>query len=515
MKQILVFFPFVMLFIVACKKNETVPTKPPIEEEKLSEAKDILEFRFKVADNPQQLLKDVKCRIYDDRIVGIIPYLSSDKRLVPSFTISGKSILIEDSTQQSGLTQNDFQKQIKYKVKAEDGSVKEYTVTLFTFTGLPIFYLDSEKPIATKTDWVKGKIVIDPNSAVDEEIIETAADLRGRGNSTWAMAKKPYRFKLPAKMPMLGMPADKKWSLLANFSDKTMMRNMVAFEIGRLFEVPFTPRNKPVEVILNGEYIGNYLLIDQVEVGKNRVNIPELDANATDISGGYLMEIDSRLDEPFWFRTTKLVPVTIKSPEDITPAQLDYIHTYVQETENVLFSANFADPVEGYAKYLDVESFINWYLVNELTKNNDAIFYSSVFMHKHKNGKLAMGPIWDFDIALGNVNYNDNSNPAGWWVRKATWYAKLFQDPVFAQKVKDRWNVLKGEKLNSIFNFINTNAKYLSRSQKENFAKWDVLYNYTWPNAVMMGSYENEVQYMKEWLIKRIAWMDQEFNNMQ
>jgi len=508
MRRLLVYILFCATLFTSCKKEKAAPDPLPIV--KLSENNEIISFRFNAKDNPKQLLKDVVCRIYDDHIVGIIPYLTTDKTLIPTFLSSGISIKLEDSIQVSGVTQNNFQQPLKYTITAENGTTKEYTVTLYSFTELPILYLESEAPILVKETWISGSMVIDPNSSSEQPVTETSMEIRGRGNTTWSLPKQPYRFKLPSKMPMLGMPADKKWSLLANFSDKTLMRNSIGFELGRMFEVPFTPRSKYVEVILNGTFLGNYLLTDQIEIGENRINITELNKNSTDITGGYLLEIDERLDADYWFRTAKNVPFTIKSPEVMTDDQVYYIRGYVQETERVLFSPSFNDSVDGYAKYIDVESFINWYLVNELLKNNDAIFYSSCFMHKNQNGKLSMGPIWDFDIAIGNVNYNGNNDPKGWWVRDASWYKRLFEDPAFEHKVVERWKEIKATKLNTIFDYINATSQQLRYSQKENNKKWDVLYNYTWPNAIVLGSYENEVQYMKEWLIKRINWMDNE-----
>jgi hypothetical protein len=292
------------------------------------------------------------------------------------------------------------------------------------------------------------------------------------------------------------------------------MRNYLAFETARRFDVAFTPRARYVEVILNGEYLGNYLLTDQVEIGETRVNIPELKENSTDISGGYLLEIDERVDETYWFRTLLNLPFTIKSPEDITTAQFDYIKDYVQQTETAIYGPNFTDPVAGYNNYINTETFINWYLVNELLKNNDAIFFSSVFMYKDLNAKLSLGPVWDFDLAIGNINYNGNDNPQGWWIKQSLWINRLFEDPAFVQKVKDRWNLLKSTEVNSLFTFVNETSVYLNHSQKENFNKWDVLYNFTWPNRVAVGSYESEVQYMKEWLSKRINWMDSEINKL-
>lgn len=500
----------------ACKKETTPLSREETIAGAVSAEKDIFEFRFEAKNNAEQLLKDVECHIYEDRIVGTVPYLSSNKSLVATFTTSGATVAVNGVLQQSGVTLNDYGRPVTFTVNAADGTTKTYKVEIYTFTGLPILYLETEAPVVSKDDYVKGNIIVDANSKYDQPVTSMPMEMRGRGNSTWTMPKRPYRIKLNNKAEMLGMPAARKWVLLANFADKTLMRNYLALEISRRFEAAFTPRARFVEVILNGEYLGNYLLTDQVEVGPTRINIPELKASSpdSDVSGGYLLEVDERLDEIVWFRSLLQVAFTVKSPESITTKQLDYIRNYIQQVENTLYSPDFAHPTEGYSKYINTETFINWYLVNELLKNNDAVFFSSVFIYKDRNAKLSMGPVWDFDLAAGNMTYNGNNLPEGWWVKQSVWINRLFDDPVFVQKVKARWNALKGPQTSTLFSFINTTAEELKASQKENFNKWDLLYSYTWPNAVSLGSYESEVQYMKEWLSKRIKWMDTEINKL-
>lgn len=496
--------------LMACNKdNNLVPTETTVPG-----TKDILEFKFEVKNNPKQLLRDVTCHIYDSIIVGLVPYISTDKSLIATFTINGVDITVNGSKQETGTTVNDYSTPVTFTVKGADSSTKVYTVKVYSFTELPILYLDTESPVTSKEAYVKGKIVIDANSRYEQTVTEVEMKIKGRGNSTWDFPKKPYKLKLDKKIEMLGMPAAKTWVLLANFSDKTLMRNTVALELGARFSTAFTPRSRYVEVVMNGEYLGNYLLTDQVEIGSTRINIPELseDSPESDISGGYLLEIDARLDETHWWYSNRSVPFTVKSPENITTAQLDYIRNYVQTAEDVLYGNNFADPDAGYNHYIDTDAFINWYLLNELTRNNDAVFFSSVYMYKDRNGKLTMGPFWDFDLAFGNINYNGNQAPEGWWIKNTLWVNRMFEDPAFVRKVKARWNVVKEKEIGTIYDYINETATYLKHSQKENFNKWDLLYNYTWPNSVMLGSYESEVQYMKEWLIKRTAWMDSELN---
>ncbi|QNF33974.1 CotH kinase family protein [Adhaeribacter swui] len=510
-------FIWVLLILIGCQKEEESPSD---QNPQSKASKDIISFKFEEKNNPSQLLEDVVCQVYEDKIIATIPYTSSQKNLIATFTISGKTVKVADVVQESGVTANDFSTALKYVVEAQDGSQKEYTVEVHSFTGLPVIYINTENKagIVSKDDYINAHMRLEGDLANNAGVFQSAIEIRGRGNSTWQMPKKPYKIKLAQKASLLGMPADKEWSLLANFTDKTLMRNAVAFEFSKRFGLSYTPRSRFVEVFINGEYRGNYLLTEHLKVAQDRVNIQELkpEDNGEDvITGGYFLEVDIRLDEDYWFHTKNKIPVTIKSPGNISPQQLSYIKNYVQEAENAIYSIVSGEGSKDYEQYINVESFINWYLVNELLKNNDAVFHSSVYMYKDRGGKLTLGPVWDFDIALGNVNYNGNDNPEGWWVGNSPWMHQLLQDPAFRNKVRERWNALKQTEINSIFTYINSTAVQLKYSQKENFEKWNILDNYTWPNSVVMGSYENEVQYLKDWLQNRINWMDTEMNTWQ
>ncbi len=222
-----------------------------------------------------------------------------------------------------------------------------------------------------------------------------------------------------------------------------------------------------------------------------------------------MLEVDGRRDEDASFHSTRGVRFVIKSPDKDIPEQTAYIRQYVQATEDALFAANFADSQQGYAQYFDTESFVDWYLLNELTKNTDAKFGNSVYLHKPRGGKLTMGPVWDYDIGMGNVDYSPGEFTEGWYIREASWIRRLFEDPAFEQRVKARWQVLKPE-VKAVIAEIDQQATYLDQSQYLNFFKWTILGYKVWPNPVATGSYAGEVAYLKDWLTKRVAWMDSE-----
>jgi hypothetical protein len=309
----------------------------------------------------------------------------------------------------------------------------------------------------------------------------------------------------------MGMPADKEWVLLANYSDKTLLRNTIAMELSNRFGLPYAPRSRAVEVFLNGEYEGAYQLMENIKISTSRVNIPKLtsaDVTGDAVTGGYLLEIDQRRDGTIIYDTAHGLPVVVQDPDPITPEQWTYISSYLQQTEDTIYSNHFADPATGYEQFINSQTFIDWYLVNEIFKNQDAKFYSSIWMYKERNGKLCLGPVWDFDLGAGNVDYDVTDDPTGWWVREGPWMSRLFEDPAFQARVEARWQELKAGQIDTIFAFIDQNAAALDQSQKNNFQRWPILNVYVWPNPVITGSYQGEVNQLKQWLTTRIAWMD-------
>lgn len=501
---------FLLIFISGCKKE--TPTTNDEDQHIVVDEETLLGFKLEAKNNVGIFTDDIVCVLQGDQIKAVIPGIeTSNKLLKVTFNSENITVKVNGVEQVSGVTVNDFYTPLTYEVVLPDGTKKSYQFKVVDFTGLPILHLTTEAPVVSKDNYVKGSLSINANSQFEQDQTPLSLTMKGRGNSTWGLPKKPYRLKLDSKAKVLGLEAAKNWVLLANYSDKTLIRTSFAFELGKKLGADFTPQGIPVEVVLNGVYLGSYLLTQQVEVNKGRIDIKELkpeDISADKITGGYLLEVDERLDEDFWFRTNKGLPFTIKSPDEITQTQLTYIRNYIQETENAIFAANFSDPQNGYVKYINVNSFINWFLVQELVKNQDARNYSSIFYYKDRGGKLGMGPLWDFDLSMGNVDYSDAVNPRGWWVRNGAWFYRLFQDPAFKQKVRERWDEVKNKEIAEALRNIDNHAAYLELSQRENFKKWDILNQKVWPNPQVFGTYEAEVNQIKSWLATRINWLD-------
>jgi hypothetical protein len=189
--------------------------------------------------------------------------------------------------------------------------------------------------------------------------------------------------------------------------------------------------------------------------------------------------------------------------------QRAYLTNYIARTDSAILGTNFADPDSGYAAFIDVESAINYNIVQEVVKNVDGSLRFSGFMYKPRGGKLTFGPVWDFDLAIGNVNYDEADLTSGWRSRQAQWYTRLFQDPAFAARYRARWSALKAAgALDSLQNLVGHRASYLSVVQVRNFERWPILGTWVWPNRVVMGSWPGEVLAMDAWLQARLRWMN-------
>jgi len=499
------FYLLVFIALAGCKKQPVISNTGPVQP--------VPEIQFLLTSTTnfgKFTGGEIYLKMTGDSAKGVVPVVSNQKSFVLSFIPATANVKIGDVVQQSGVTVNDFTKPITYTFTNAQGVFRSIKVSVTNFTGIPVFYLTTAGPVVSRDVYITGSLSVNPNGQFDQDTSAIPLTIKGRGNSTWGMPKKPYHIKFNKKAPLLGLPAAKDWVLLANYSDKTLLRNSVALAIGQQFSADFTPHYRFVEVIMNGVYLGDYNLTEQVEVNPGRVNITKMTTSDTSpdaITGGYALELDQHLSDTPYFYTTKNLPITIQSPGAITASQLTYIHNYFQQTEDAIFADNFADPINGYAKYINVDSFIDWYLVKELMKDNDGLGYSSIFYYKDRGGKLGMGPVWDFDLAGGNTDYSDCKNPTGWWIRNAVWFNRLFQDPAFAAKVKARWVTLKPN-FPAIFANIDYEAAYIDKSQQQNFQTWPILNTYVWPNAVVLGNYSAEVGYLKNWLQTRIDWMD-------
>ena len=358
------------------------------------------------------------------------------------------------------------------------------------------------------------------------------AGLNIRGKSSEGFAKKQYHFETldenntDKDVSILGFPAESDWVLSAPYSDKSLMRNFLTYkwsnDMGQ-----YAVRTRYIELFLNtngqgvsmDDYVGVYILMEKIKLGKNRVNITKLEPSDNaepNISGGYIIKKDKLDSGDLTFNTSKGQSLIHLEPDrtEITQEQMNWIKGYINEFEAVLYGPDFTDPIDGYAKYIDVGSFIDTHILVELTKNIDG-FRLSTYMFKDRGGKLNMGPVWDYNLSLGNANYLDGWIPTGWYYNLLSagdypWWRRLFQDPEFQLRYADRWFVLRQNLFDTgmLLQDIDDIVGLLGEAQVRNFDRWTILGTYVWPNWFIAQTYQEEINWMKDWLEERLAWMD-------
>lgn len=465
----------------------------------------ITSFSFKKALN-LHVLKDVEGIIDGNDITICSPYITNAEDLIANFKSNGK-VYIDNIEQKSGASVNDFTNNCVYKVVADNGDINYYNVHVM-YSGLPVMEINTPDAaeITSKEEWINNVSfdIINSDGSID---CSGTMQMKGRGNSTWAYPKKPYAIKLDSKAKVLGMAKEKRFDLLANWMDRTLMRNDVTFHLANMTSsMGWNPHGKFVEVILNGKHIGNYYLCEHIKVSENRVNIKELDTNATEgnaITGGYIMELDVNYDEVNKFKSSYYnLPYMFKDPDEVNDSQIAYMQQYVSDMEAALYDdTKFAN--REYLSYMDIDSYIDWWFIHELSGNGEPIWPKSTYMHKDMNGKMIAGPVWDFD-------WGTYTNDIGWYDMNAVYYSRLFQDPIFVETVKNRWNSQK-DKFAEAVSYIQETADYLKHSDEINNALWPISQRVNGDEDL---TYINATSRMKEIFQKRIEWMDKAINDM-
>ena len=376
-----------------------------------------------------------------------------------------------------------------------------------------------------------------------------------RGASSQLFPKKSYGFETrdaaneDVDVSILGFPEEEDWILYAPYSDKSLMRNMLIYDLSRDIG-QYASRTKFVEVTINDSYQGVYVFMEKLKRDAGRIdinNLKEDENSGEDLTGGYILKIDktagTNLGEGYNDQNSfgsafsppgALVGQEINflyeepDAEDITVEQKAYISDYMGQFEAALASDDFTNIETGYQAFIDVDSFIDFFILNELSNNVDG-YRLSTFMHKDKNGKLKMGPIWDFNLAFGNADYCAGGTTNVWayqfnercpndfW-QVPFWWERLLEDPTYVARLQSRWNELRGSTLSndSILSKIDSYTAVLNTSDasKNNFIRWPVLGTYIWPNNFVGNTYQQELDYMTNWIDDRLQWMDREIENL-
>ena len=412
----------------------------------------------------------------------------------------------------------------------------------YTQSNLPIISINTFGENIPDEPRINAQMGIINNNSGTNNIEDDFNDYNGRitiekrGNSSQEQEKPPYRFETiddngeNNNVKLLGLPEENDWILYAPWSDKSLMRNVLIYslsnDMGR-----YAPRSEFVELYLNNEYRGVYVLMEKIKRDKNRVAISSLDPNSNfgdNLTGGYILKFD-------WAETGdnnggffSLIDgmrynYHYPKPDEISSEQESYIQSFINSYENIM-NSNKYNSEQGYSKFIDIGSFVDFIILQEISRNVDA-YGLSTYIYKDKesiNNMLTAGPIWDFNHGFGNCDYYKAWETDGWNIsytyedmdQRAFWWLKLWNDDNFKEMVKDRYKVLR----KSILSTTNINTKVdqyvseLGNSVNKNFTKWPILGEYIWPNKEVFDTYQEEIIYLKSWINNRLTWMDSELN---
>ena len=464
MKKIF-FLSFMITILLSCTEKENP----------LSSDKELLSFSIEKALN-SELTTNITGKIIADEIKLTIHESVNPKNLIATIEHNGKSVYIGSEEQKSGITANDFTKPLEYRIKAEDGSIKTYAVNIEWVTGeetvIPHIYIDihNGEEVTEKEKELDAIIRIDGKDKYDDFIGNTI--IRGRGNSTWGMPKKPYRLKLEEKAPLMGLAAYKDWVLLNEYLDGSMLYNAVPFKTGKLLEIPYTNTIIPVELTINGKYRGIYAFTEHKEVGKDRIDIDD---------DGLLLELDVYYDEDWKFKSKNYqLPVMVQFPKskNMSEEKLSAIENDFNALEQLVFDNSF--PNNNYLDYFDDLSFVNYMIVYQLTLNQEINHPKSTYINKPAGGKYRMGIIWDFDWGYGFEGEGDHykissaNSPLFWnGTNPGTlFFSRLMSDPHMQSLFKERWDWFKTEKTDELKVYIKLYAEIISVALADDHQVW-------------------------------------------
>jgi len=407
-----------------------------------------------------------------------------------------------------------------------------------------------------------GEIVDDPKipSALTVSIqdsIQYAGNIgiEIRGESSQWFEKKSYGIETwdreynDADYNLAGLPEEEDWVLYGPYSDKSLIRNKLIYEISNSIGM-YASRTRYVELFINDKYQGLYILMEKLKRDKNRIDISKLENSEIDeelISGGYIIKIDksdmedgsytdyNSFQSQFDVFGNENGDIRINfnyeypKPGEIHANQKNYIKNYFYEFESSLASNNFKDPINGFRKYIDEDSFIDFFILNELSNNVDG-YRLSTYLQKDRNEKLVIGPIWDFNLSFGNADYcggerydvwcfKFNERCLGDYWNVPFWWNRLLEDEKFVDKLKGRWNQLRLNILsdNNILTLIEEQYSFLNNETdiiNRNFNKWKIFGIYIWPNSFIGNNYYEEIDFLKNWIKERTKWLDESINNL-
>lgn len=544
----------VQICFLSCKENEDVPASNDCEL-----------LSFSVAGNLNGLDKNLNFTYDGETKTFSSMYLKwidrdEPEMMIPNFETNGAKVQVNGNEVVSGKTKLSFADDFIMTVVAESGIKNEYKISLNCpqiNRELAVLHFKPEVEITSKDDYVNTEIQLydkTPGSTGEgwwNSDEQGTVEMRGRGNSTWILPKKPFRIKFPKKFSPIGLnhAKEKSWTLLAQDMDKSLIRTHIAFEYSKILYNPsesyhhekavlFTPASKYVNVYItgyytdastgvrsykDGEYLGVYQMSDQVEQAPGRIEVEDLEASdgadPTKITGGYVIETD--LHEGTHYSALKRIKMSYKYPkdDDCDPAQYEYITNFINEAERVLYSENFKDPVNGWRKYFDEKTLADFIIIKEFVGDLDG--YTSTYMYKRRGvDKLFFGPIWDCDKGWDNdkrVPHPEHAPLeslmiyAGFWMPEYVsydWFQRLWEDETLRQFVANRWASKKAELQAVTEKVLDEIPTKMGKAIEANFEVWPFYYQFSDEAKMPAETYTKELERIKELSEKRAALLD-------
>ena len=457
---------------------------------------------------------------------------------------------------------NDWTLRIVDTYPADDGQVLSWSITFgnnpagyFTISSssLPIFSINTNGQNIPNEPKIGAQMGVIWNGDSARNFIgdpynhyQGLIGIETRGASSSGFPKKSYSIELrdlngaELNRSLCGYPAESDWVLSAQYTDKTLMRGIISFELMREMGW-WAPRSRPVELFLNGAYQGVYILMERVKRDQNRIDLAGLTVNdnsGDDLTGGYILKLDknSGSSDPGWnsrylpFPSGDSIYISYYYPDAtvITPQQTEYIKAYIDSFETALIGPDYQDPNIGYQRYVDVERAAEAFIIQELTRSIDA-YRKSFYLYKDKNsngGKIKFAPVWDYDLSFGNVDFCDGMSYEGWqidfnyicggdyWLNPF-WFDRMRTDSTFRKYVRCRWDDLRAGPFATaaIHQMIDSLYQKMEESQEWNFTIWPIMGQYVWPNYYIGQNYREEADTLKWWMAQRLNWLDQNFPN--
>ena len=380
----------------------------------------------------------------------------------------------------------------------------------YPYAGIPRIVIETEnhREIKDRETEIPAKLQIWGENAPESEVMELT--IRGRGNSSWtSMPKKSYKIEFTNKQEMLGMPKDRDWALIANYADKTLMKNYLMYQLSTKIGAYYSPRCKFAELYLNKEYHGVYILTETIKISKNRINIPKT-------NNSFIVEVDAKYrpnEQVIFSNIIKSDSIgqafRIHEPKEASDSTLSIIKEHITSFETFLKNISKTDSISN---WIDIDEYLKHYWIQEFSKNPDAEFHTSVFFSWTIDDLIKMGPVWDFDLSLGGFDNESINSPQNWFIKKAYWNAFVFKNEKIASLRIDYWKTNRSKFVESLSS-IDSISYLLTDAASNNFRKWDILQNTKLKyHKYPYNSYQEAVSDLKKWITKRIEWIDSQIN---